>query len=154
MIKIDVISDYPEWKKRIKKIDFFFNKVIKLFPKKYQSKKKNNFLTLLLSNNKNIKKLNFKFRNKNKATDILSFPINKKINNKFYFGDIIISYQFINKPKNINNLMFKKKVIKMFIHGFLHLIGYDHKKDKDYKKMHREEVKIFNLIEKKFEQII
>ena len=42
----------------------------------------------------------------------------------------------------------------MFIHGFLHLIGYDHKKDKDYKKMHREEVKIFNLIEKKFEQII
>ena len=64
MIKIDVISDYPEWKKRIKKIDFFFNKVIKLFPKKYQSRKKNNFLTLLLSNNKNIKKLNFKFRKK------------------------------------------------------------------------------------------
>ena len=50
--------------------------------------------------------------------------------------------------------MFKKKVIKMFIHGFLHLIGYDHKKEKDYKKMYKEEVKIFNLIEKKIEQII
>ena len=47
-----------------------------------------------------------------------------------------------------------KKVIKIFIHGFLHLIGYDHKKNKDFKKMSNEETKIFNLVESKFEKVI
>ena len=47
----------------------------------------------MLSNNKGIQKLNKKFRNKNKPTDILSFPLNTKIkiNNKIYLGDIIIT---------------------------------------------------------------
>ena len=56
----------------------------------------------MLSNNKGIQKLNKKFRNKNKPTDILSFPLNTKIkiNNKIYLGDIIISYNFMDKPKN------------------------------------------------------
>ena len=62
-----------------------------------------------MSDNKKIKELNKKFRKKNKSTDILSFPLNKKISkNKFYLGDIIISYQFMNKPKSINTLNFKK----------------------------------------------
>ena len=66
------------------------------------------FNSLLLSNNKFIKKLNKNFRNKNKSTDVLSFPLNKeiKISKKTYIGDIIISYNFMNKPKsqNIKNL--------------------------------------------------
>ena len=90
-----------------------------------------------------------------KIKSILSFPLNKKISkNKFYLGDIIISYQFMNKPKSINTLNFKKKVIKIFIHGFLHLIGYDHTKQKDYIKMHKEELKIFELVDRKIEKII
>ena len=59
----------------------------------------------------------------------------------------------MNKPRTSDDLIFKKKVIKMFIHGFLHLIGYDHKTDNDYKKMYDQEVKIFNLIEDKIEKI-
>ena len=55
----------------------------------------------------------------------------------------------MNQPKKIENLEFKKKVAKIFIHGFLHLVGYDHIKNKDYKKMNKEEIKIYNLIEKK-----
>ena len=152
MINVDVLVDHLSWKKKIKN-KFFFNKIIKFFPKKYQFKRKKIFLTLLLSNNKNIRKLNYKFRNKNKPTDILSFPLNQKIGKKFYLGDIIISYQFINKPKQNNNIKFKKKLIKIFIHGFLHLIGHDHKTNKDYKRMYDEEVKIFNLVENKVEKI-
>ena len=52
-----------------------------------------------------------------------------------------------------NNLKFKKKLTKIFIHGFLHLVGHDHKNDKDYKRMYDEEVKIFNLVEDKVEKI-
>ncbi|MDB9731562.1 rRNA maturation RNase YbeY [Candidatus Pelagibacter sp.] len=108
-------------------------------------------LTILLSNNKNIKKLNKDFRNKNKPTDVLSFPFEKKFNPKKsnYLGDIVISYEFMNKPKNISIFEFKQKVIKIFIHGFLHLLGHDHIKLKDFKKMSKEENKIYKFIQTK-----
>ena len=94
MIKIDVLSDERAWSKKIRKKKLFFNNLCKLFPKKYQYSNKEVSLTLLLSNNKGIKKLNKNFRNKNKSTDILSFPFNNKIkiSKKTYLGDIIISY--------------------------------------------------------------
>jgi len=156
MISIDVVSEDNLWSKKIKKADFFFNSLVKVFPKKYRFIKKKVALTILLSNNKNIKKLNKKFRNKNKATDVLSFPSEKKINIKKspYIGDIIISYDFINKPKTISVLEFKNKVIKIFIHGFLHLIGYDHIKLKDFNVMLNEEEKIYQTIKKKIAKIV
>jgi probable rRNA maturation factor len=148
MISIDVVSESNLWNKKIKKPDIFFNSLVQVFPKKYKFIKKKVSLTILLSNNKNIKKLNKKFRNKNKSTDILSFPSEKKINIKKspYIGDIIVSYEFINKPKILSILEFKRKVTKIFIHGFLHLLGYDHVKLKDFKKMHNEEEKIYKTI--------
>ena len=150
MINTEVIVENSKWKKKIRNIEFFFSNIIKNFPQKYRFKKKKVLLSLLLSSNYKIKILNKKFRNKNKPTDVLSFPINKSLSkNQIYLGDIIISYEFMNQPKKIENLEFKKKVAKIFIHGFLHLVGYDHIKNKDYKKMNREEIKIYNLIEKK-----
>jgi len=151
MINIDVVSENNLWSKRIKKIDVFFNSLVKAFPKKYRFIKKKVSLTILLSNNKNIKKLNKKFRNKNKSTDVLSFPSEKKINIKKspYIGDIVISYEFMNKPKTLSTLEFKNKVTNIFIHGFLHLLGYDHIKLKDFKVMLIEEEKIYQTIKKK-----
>ena len=151
MISIDVISEDNLWNKKIKKTDIFFNSLVKFFPKKYKFIKKKVGLTILLSNNKNIKKLNKKFRNKNKATDVLSFPSEKKINIKKnpYIGDIVISYEFMNKPKALSAQEFKNKVIQIFIHGFLHLLGHDHIKLKDFKVMLIEEKKIYQTIKKK-----
>ena len=150
MINTEVIVENSKWKKKIRNIEFFFSNIIKNFPQKYRFKKKKVLLSLLLSSNYKIKILNKKFRNKNKPTDVLSFPINKSLSkNQIYLGDIIISYEYMNQPKKIENLEFKKKVAKIFIHGFLHLVGYDHIKNKDYKKMNKEEIKIYNLIEKK-----
>ena len=156
MISIDVVCDSNLWSKKIKKPDLFFNSLMQVFPKKYKFIKKNVSLTILLSNNKNIKKLNKKFRNKNKSTDILSFPSEKKINIKksTYIGDIIVSYEFMNKPKGLNNLEFKNKVSKIFIHGFLHLLGYDHIKLKNFKKMLIEEEKIYQTIKKKIVKLV
>ena len=148
MINVDVFSEEKAWSKKLKKKELFFKKVCSFFPKKYQfSNKKVNF-TLLLSNNKGTKKLNKDFRNKNKSTDILSFPFNKKskISKTTYVGDIIISYNFMDKPKSQNLKNFKKKVIKTFIHGFLHLLGFDHVKNKDYKKMLNEEKMLYKSV--------
>mgnify|MGYP001299004431 FL=1 len=151
MISVEVVSEEKNWSKKIKKIDFFFKYICKSFPKKYQFLNKKISFTLLLSNNKSIKKLNKKFRNKNKATDILSFPFERKIKikNRSYLGDIIMSYNFMDKPKNQKIILFKEKVIKTFIHGFLHLLGFDHIKLKDYKEMLREEKKIYQSVIKK-----
>ena len=188
MINIDVVVDHPKWKSKINRKSFFFNKIVKYFPPRYQLKNKNAHLTLLLSNNKNIKKLNYKFRKKNKPTDILSFPLNKKItltvllsNNKnikklnkvfrkknkstdilsfpldkkimisknTYLGDIIISYNYLDKPRSQDLKLFKQKLIKIFIHGFLHLLGFDHKKNRDYSKMIKEENFLFKYVKSK-----
>tara|TARA_B110000090_G_scaffold194169_1_gene229042 strand:+ start:197 stop:667 length:471 start_codon:yes stop_codon:yes gene_type:complete len=148
MINIDVVSECNQWNKKIKKNNIFFNTLASSFPKKYQFIKKKVSLTILLSNNKNIKKLNKKFRNKDIATDVLSFPSEKKIDIKkiHYLGDIIISYEFMNKSKTLSNLEFKDNVTKVFIHGFLHLLGYDHIKLKDFKKMLSEEKKIYKIV--------
>ena len=148
MISIEVFSEEKAWSKKIKKKELFFKRICNLFPKKYQFPSKKITLTLLLSNNQCIKKLNKKFRDKNKSTDILSFPLEKKklISKKTYIGDIIISYNFMNKPKSQNNKNFKEKVVKTFIHGFLHLLGFDHINHKDYRRMLNEEEKIYKSV--------
>ena len=147
MISVNVLVDYKKWKKSLNKPQLFFDKILRRFPKKYSfSNKKVNF-TLLLSNNTNIKKLNNKFRKKNNHTDVLSFPsfiktdLKKELKKKeIYLGDIIISYQYI-FPNKQNSIL-----EKTFIHGFLHLLSFDHKKIKDFKIMNREENKILNSI--------
>ena len=151
MISIEVVSEDRNWSKKIKRADVFFESVCRSFPKKYQFLNKKINLTLLLSNNRSIRKLNKKFRNKDKPTDILSFPFEKKVKlkNRLYLGDIIISYNFMNKPKNQKINLFKDKAVRIFIHGFLHLLGFNHVNVRDYKKMFKEEKKIYQSVIKK-----
>ena len=146
MINVNVFSEDNNWSNKIKNKEIFFQSICEAFPRKYKFLSKNVSFTLLLSNNKNIKKLNKKFRNKNKPTDILSFPLSHKtsIKKDTYLGDIIISFNYMNKEKE--KKLFKKAVIKTFIHGYLHLLGFDHIKDKDYKKMITEEKKIYKSV--------
>ena len=155
MISVNVFSEEKAWSKKLKNKDLFFRKICKAFPKKYKFFNKKVTLTLLLSNNKNIKKLNKVFRKKNKSTDILSFPLNKKIkiSKNTYLGDIIISYNYINKPRSQDLKSFKEKVTKIFIHGFLHLLGFNHKKNKDYSKMLKEENLLFKSVQSKINKI-
>ena len=80
MININVLSEEKSWSKRLKNKDIFFKKICKAFPKKYKFLNKKVTFTVLLSNNKNTKKLNKVFRKKNKSTDILSFPLDNDKN--------------------------------------------------------------------------
>ena len=151
MINVSVFSEEKAWSNRLKNTDLFFKKICKAFPKKYKFLNKKVSFTLLLSNNKNIKKLNRVFRKKNKSTDILSFPLDKKIKIKknTYLGDIIISYNYLDKPRSQDLKSFKEKVAKILIHGFLHLLGFDHMKNKDYFRMLREENLLYKHIKYK-----
>ena len=148
MININVFSEEKAWSKKVRNKSLFFQKICNAFPKKYKFLNKKVSLTLLLSNNKNIQKLNKFFKKKNKPTDILSFPLTKnvRISKQTYLGDIIISYNFINNPRSLNKKLFNEKVIRIFIHGFLHLLGFNHKKNKDYIKMLKEEGKIYKSV--------
>ena len=151
MISINVFSEEKAWSKRLKNKNIFFKKICKAFPKKYKFLNKKVSFTLLLSNNKKIKKLNKIFRKKNKPTDILSFPLDQKtkISKNTYLGDIIISYNYLDKPRSQDLKSFKEKVTKIFIHGFLHLLGFDHKKNKDYSKMLKEENLLYKSVQSK-----
>ena len=148
MINVNVFSEEKAWSKRLKNKSLFFKKICRAFPSKYKFMNKKVSFTLMLSNNKYIKKLNKNFRNKNKSTDILSFPFSNKlkISRESYLGDIIISYNFIDKPKSQSQKLFKEKLIRIFIHGFLHLLSFDHIKNKDYIKMLREEKRIYQSV--------
>ena len=146
MTSADIVLDYYLWKKKIKNPKIYIRKKLLKLNKLKLFKNKSKNCTIFLTNNKKMKELNKKFRNKNKPTDVLSFPFNKKIKYKknIYLGDIAISYEIINKRSKKSN--FSVEFDKMLIHGYLHLLGYDHKKKKDFNKMK----KLEELILKKF----
>ena len=142
MIKANVILDYSKWKKKIKDPNDYLKKKLSKLNKILYFKKKKQEFSILLTNNKKMKNLNFKFRKKNKPTDVLSFPSN----NNIYIGDIAISYEIIDKRSKLSNFFIEFD--KMWIHGYFHLIGYDHKKIKDFKKMNKKENLILNYFHK------
>jgi len=142
MIKANVIIGHYQWKKKIKNPNNYFkNKLKRILKKPFFRKKKQEF-SILLTNNKQMKSLNYKFRKKNKTTDVLSFPLK----NKNYIGDIAISFEIINKRSKKTN--FFLELDKMWIHGYFHLIGYDHKKIDDYKKMLKKENAVLKYFHK------
>ncbi len=153
MIKINVITNNYNWRKFIKRPNNYIDRKIKILNSKEKFfLKKSIFCTLLLSNNKEIKNLNYKFRKKNKATDVLSFPFqskkelkrNLKKEREIYLGDIIIN---LSKIKNKNNISkFQIEFDQLWIHGLVHLFGHDHKNKKDFLKMRLVEKKYLNLI--------
>ena len=150
MIESEVLVESKNWKKIIKNPSRLISNLLKKFPDEYKFNKKKVQITVLLTNNKRIKFLNKRFRKKNKSTDILSFPFFEKKNlkkviklKKFYLGDIVISYEdFIKKNKSDYEISF----IKIFIHGFLHLLKFDHISDNDYLIMNKVENQIFKKI--------
>ena len=147
MIKANVILDFSKWRYKIKNPNIYFKKKLQKLSTIPSFKNKNQEFSILLTNSKKIRSLNYKFKKKNKPTDVLSFPTQNVLKNDSYIGDIAICYEIINKRSKTSN--FFLEFDKMWIHGYFHLIGYDHKKIKDFKKMNKKE----NLVLKYFHQI-
>ena len=151
MIKVNVEVNNKSWHKKIKNPKKYFSKKLKKISKVVKFfKGKNITFTILLTSSLNMKKLNKKFRNRNKSTDVLSFPFlssnNLKLTKqkKFYIGDIATSYEIINSRSKKDNFLLEFD--KAWVHGLLHLMGYNHVQNKDYFKMNKIEKRILNSI--------
>ncbi len=153
MIKINVISSDKIWFRYIKfPKKYIKNKIVKINKKYNKYRKKIFYCTLLLSGTSEIKKLNKRFRKKNKSTDVLSFPFyNKKdflkklrTEKEIYLGDIIINFNKVISKKNKPSFLIKFD--NLWIHGLTHLFGYDHKKNKDFKVMEQVEKELMSYI--------
>ena len=121
---------------------------VKKYTDTFQKNKRLNF-SILLTNDAEIKEINFKYRNLNMPTNVLSFKtlIDKKnyfknTEQEIYLGEIIISMEKIFSEAKINNVLFKDHFIHIFLHAILHILGYDHEIESERKKMENIEISI------------
>lgn len=115
------------------------------------------YITITLTNSENIRKINKEYRNIDKATDVLSFPmyekeeLEEKIAKQHYehedvLGDIVISIEKVEEQAKEYGHSFERELSYMIVHGFYHLMGYDHIEEEDKKKMRPKEEKILNTL--------
>ena len=141
--------------------NYYFNSNIYIFQKEVKwrvaeistirkviraTKTQRNGLTIRLSNDKDIKVFNLKWKGINKPTNILSFLNYDNLlsfeNNMIYLGDIIISYDTLLKEVKSKKIDFKDHLSHILIHGILHLKGYTHDKEEDTRLMQNEEKRL------------
>ncbi len=113
------------------------------------------YITITLTNPENIRTINKQYRNIDRATDVLSFPmfekeeLDKKIKNNDFehqdvLGDLVISIEKVKEQAEEYGHSFERELSYMVVHGFYHLMGYDHIKEEDKKIMRPKEEKILN----------
>ena len=135
------------WSRRMNKI----NKIVSnlLFYDDFGFKKnKYYFLNLIFINDNKIKKLNKYYRKKNKTTDVLTFVMQeekKNITNEVYC-DIFFAAETIKIDAKKNLINFYDHLTHLIVHCFLHVNGYDHKKNTDFLKMKNIEIKILSRL--------
>lgn len=113
------------------------------------------YISITLTNPENIRKINNEYRNIDKETDVLSFPMFEKeeiasiISTQSYdvedvLGDIVISIERVKEQAVEYGHSFERELAYMLVHGFYHLMGYDHIKEEDKAKMRPKEEKILH----------
>ncbi len=142
-IKVDFFSESKKWPRRIPKIRKITNKTIN----KMRSYFKNDYtfeLNIILTDKSKMIKLNKIYKNKQSDTDVLTFITknsNKNVGKNLYC-DIFFSIDTIEKFIHKNKICIYDHFNHLLIHSFLHINGYNHKKNLDFKKMKKEEIKI------------
>ncbi len=128
------------------------SKVVEKCFKEENLQNKNLYINVILTNPKNIKETNKKYRNIDKETDVLSFPMFEKEEIKNIegnipdvLGDIVISIEKVKEQAKEYGHSFERELSYMVVHGFYHLMGYDHIKEEDKNIMRQKEE---NVLEK------
>tara|TARA_Y100000817_G_scaffold307860_1_gene294815 strand:+ start:4011 stop:4466 length:456 start_codon:yes stop_codon:yes gene_type:complete len=150
MIEINYNVDEAGWKRNFPCFKNCITKTVNETIKIVDSKIHQNLsVTFFLTSNKKIKELNFKYRNKNKPTNVLSFPMLTTFKNYYVLGDIVLANQTLIKESNEQKIKKYDYLSKMTIHGMLHLLGYDHESEKQFKQMSKFENLIYKTIKSK-----
>ena len=148
MIKVSFNVDEPFW---VKEMPLFRKNILKAAKETLntvcKSKKNNLEVSFLLTSDCNIRLLNKNYRNKDKSTNVLAFPMNQNTFGEDYIvGDVVISLQKILSESKKLKIQKYKYLSQITIHGVLHLLGFDHKSNKQYEEMNRIEQKVFKKI--------
>lgn len=118
----------------------------------------NMYVNIILTNPSNIRNTNKLYRNIDKETDVLSFPMFEKeeiieiikIGKEFpvqeVLGDIMISVERVKQQAEEYGHSFERELSYMIVHGFYHLMGYDHMNEEEKKEMRKKEEKVLNLL--------
>jgi probable rRNA maturation factor len=145
-VQIDVIVRSARWRKRpnarttVKKAVLAAAQAVSTPPTE---------LAIVLSDDSTIRALNREWRGKNAPTNVLSFPAampGKTRSASPYIGDIVIAYQTVAREAVTDGKPFNHHLAHLAVHGFLHLLGYDHETDRDANKMERLERRILKRL--------
>ena len=136
---------------KTKKIKNFVKKSIDQTLEILEYKNRKTYVSVFLTNNEEIKKINSKYRKINKPTNVLSFPQNEtrmisNLDNYLVLGDIVISLEKILSEANDQKKNFFDHLLHMIVHSALHLYGFDHKNEKESIIMEAKEKDIINKI--------
>ena len=101
-------------------------------------------ISLLITDDETIRKYNKEYRNKDRATDVLSFPMEDDI----ILGDVAISFETAKRQSEEAEINIDREVAFLFIHGLLHLLGYDHETSQE------DEEEMFALQEKILKKLV
>jgi probable rRNA maturation factor len=154
IVYVKINSDTEDWK-GINCINSIFLSELFVYAINLTSfpKKKDIEVSILLTNDLTIKSYNSIYRGKNKATNVLSFPLINSIDDVeqhcevVLLGDILLSFQTIVKESNELIVPFYNHVMHLIIHGFFHLLGYDHQSDNEANIMEKLEKKCMDYVE-------
>ena len=146
---VEAIIDETLWDRKLinnlkEKINHILNVIYKI--PNLININKNFSISLSFAGDKKIIELNNLYRKKNLPTNVLSFPSLTEINKEIFLGDIIFSAETIFKEAKKDDKSFNDHLIHLFIHSFLHLIGYDHQTKYNAKIMERLEIKILETL--------
>lgn len=116
-------------------------------------KDKNLYINIVLTNPENIRKINKEYRNIDKETDVLSFPMFEKEEleeiknlNQDILGDVVISIDRVKEQSIEYGHSFERELSYMVVHGFYHLMGYDHMEESDKILMRQKEENILQKL--------
>lgn len=130
----------------------FFKKIIQKALDEIGFKEKNIELSINLVGEGRIKALNKKYRGKNRTTDVLSFPLEKRVSAKttadgiISLGDVFICLPIAKKSASKEGTSLSSELALLTIHGLLHLLGYDHETTRDEKAMFKLQEKILKRL--------
>ena len=147
MTKISYNIEDKKWKKNFPHFKKYIGKAVIETLKQMDIKIDEDIVvSIFLTSNKEIKKLNNQYRNKNKPTNVLSFPMQSSSDGIYLLGDIVLSNQTLLDESIKQKIKKYDHLCKMTIHGMLHLLGYDHNNEKQFKRMNKFENIIFDNI--------
>lgn len=142
-IIIDITKEIEGYEEVVpEKIESYIKEVL---TKEYPPEERPLYVSLLLTDNETIHEINRNYRNKDSATDVISFAYNEDEGNDGFYevlGDIIISLERVKEQSFEYGHSYEREFYYVLTHGILHLLGYDHIEEEDKEEMRKKEEEI------------